>query len=295
MFTLTLLLLSPVLTILLFKVLFSFFSPKKIMEKYEGQTISGIIKKYPEADVHRFRPVFLQIGLGLAMLTTLYAFSYTEYVEQEIVGVGPVVCEIPFHTTIKILPPITTLPPPPPPLPPPPSPLPPLPTTQIVVTKKNVTAPSPLPVRQIPPVKTPSTTSTKKVNMAITTKALKRNPKPTPKPTPKPESIIFTIVEEMPEFQGGQKALFEFLGKKTNYPAMARENGIEGTVYIGFVVMEDGTISNIHIKRGLPSGGAGCDKEALRVVGEMPTWKPGKQRGKAVRVAYTLPFKFKLH
>jgi len=117
---------------------------------------------------------------------------------------------------------------------------------------------------------------------------------PPPKEKEPEEPEIFTIVEEMPEFPGGQAALFKFLAENTKYPAMARENGIEGTVFVGFVVMEDGTISNVQIKRGLPGGGAGCDEEAIRVVKTMPKWKAGKQRGKAVRVAYTLPFKFKL-
>jgi periplasmic protein TonB len=123
-------------------------------------------------------------------------------------------------------------------------------------------------------------------------------PPPPPPPPPvekepekeKPEQI-FTIVEQQPEFPDGQAALFKWLGANVKYPAVARENGIEGTVYVGFVVNTDGSIVDVSVKRGI---GGGCNDEATRVVSNMPRWKPGKQQGRAVRVAYTLPIKFKL-
>ena len=72
---------------------------------------------------------------------------------------------------------------------------------------------------------------------------------------------------------------------------MARENGISGTVFVMFVVNEDGAISDVQVRRGI---GGGCDEEALRVVKKMPKWNAGKQRGKPVKVSFTLPIKFKL-
>lgn len=108
----------------------------------------------------------------------------------------------------------------------------------------------------------------------------------------KPE--VFTIVDEMPEFPGGMERLRPFLGRHIKYPPRAHRRGIQGTVYVGFTIMEDGDVQDIHIKRGLPGGGAGCDEEALRVTRLLPNWKPGKHQGEAVRVAYTLPIKFKL-
>lgn len=101
----------------------------------------------------------------------------------------------------------------------------------------------------------------------------------------------FTIVEEMPEFPGGKEAMMKYLGNKIQYPKEATENGIEGTVFIAFVVEADGSISNVNMLRGI---GGGCNEEALRVVKGMPNWKPGKQRGKEVRVKYNLPIRFKL-
>lgn len=101
----------------------------------------------------------------------------------------------------------------------------------------------------------------------------------------------FTIVEQMPEFPGGQEALTKYIGKELKYPEEAVENGVEGVVFLTFVVETDGKISGVTVLRGL--GGA-LDKEAVRVVSGMPNWIPGKQRGKAVRVKYNLPIRYKL-
>ncbi len=105
------------------------------------------------------------------------------------------------------------------------------------------------------------------------------------------EPQIFTIVEEMPSFPGGEAKLFEYLGKHIKYPQMATDMGISGVVYVTFVVDEHGKVKDPKVLRGI---GGGCDEEAIRVVKNMPTWEPGKQRGKAVRVQYNLPIRFTL-
>jgi len=105
------------------------------------------------------------------------------------------------------------------------------------------------------------------------------------------EQEIFQIVEEMPAFPGGEKALLEYVAKNIKYPQIARETGIQGRVFVGFVVEPDGSVSNVKILRGI---GGGCDEEAMRVIKSLPKWKPGKQRGKAVRVSYQIPVVFKL-
>ncbi|MBC8045768.1 MAG: energy transducer TonB [Fimbriimonadaceae bacterium] len=106
------------------------------------------------------------------------------------------------------------------------------------------------------------------------------------------EKKQFQIVEQMPEFPGGEKALYEFLGKNVKYPKEAIKNGIECKVYIQFIVEKDGSISNAKIKRGVNEL---LDNEALRAINAMPKWKPGMQKGKTVRVTYTLPVQFKLN
>ena len=105
------------------------------------------------------------------------------------------------------------------------------------------------------------------------------------------EAEVFTIVEEMPAYPGGDAKLYEYLGKNIKYPQIARESGIQGRVFVNFVVEPDGSVSNVKVMRGI---GGGCDEEAMRVIKTMPKWKPGKQRGKAVRVTYTIPVVFKL-
>ena len=98
-------------------------------------------------------------------------------------------------------------------------------------------------------------------------------------------------MEQQPEFPGGQAELLKYLGKNINYPPIAQENGIEGTAVVRFVVNETGGISDIQIIRDI---GGGCGKESVRVVKNMPNWKPGRQRGQAVKVYFTLPVRFKL-
>ena len=105
------------------------------------------------------------------------------------------------------------------------------------------------------------------------------------------EQEIFQIVEEMPQFPGGEAKLMEYVAKNIKYPQIARETGIQGRVFVGFVVEPDGSISNVKLLRGI---GGGCDEEAMRVIKSLPKWKPGKQRGKAVRVSYQIPVFFKL-
>ncbi len=102
---------------------------------------------------------------------------------------------------------------------------------------------------------------------------------------------VFTVVEEMPEFPGGNEALKKFIAETVKYPADAIKEGIQGKVYVTFVVKSDGTVANAKIVRGAHPL---LDNEAIRVVNILPTWKPGKQGGKAVNVAYTIPVMFAL-
>ena len=106
------------------------------------------------------------------------------------------------------------------------------------------------------------------------------------------EEEIFMVVETMPEFPGGQAELFKYLSENVKYPVIAQENGIQGRVICQFVVNKDGSIVDVQVVRS--GGDASLDKEAVRVIKSMPKWKPGKQRGKAVRVKYTVPVNFKL-
>jgi protein TonB len=108
----------------------------------------------------------------------------------------------------------------------------------------------------------------------------------------KEEPPVFTYVEEMPSYPGGTEELLTFINKNIEYPEIARRAGVEGRVLLGFVVERDGTITNINILKGI---GAGCDEEAVRVLGLVGKWIPGRQNGKAVRVNIVMPFVFRLN
>ncbi|PKO97844.1 MAG: hypothetical protein CVU14_09205 [Bacteroidetes bacterium HGW-Bacteroidetes-9] len=105
------------------------------------------------------------------------------------------------------------------------------------------------------------------------------------------EQEIFTVVEESPQYPGGEEARVKFLQDNLRYPDKAREDGIQGTVYISFVVETDGAITDIRVLRGI---GSGCDEEAVRAIKKMPRWIAGKQRGKPVRVQFNMPIVFTL-
>ncbi|MBI5916526.1 MAG: energy transducer TonB [Bacteroidetes bacterium] len=126
-----------------------------------------------------------------------------------------------------------------------------------------------------------------------------------PVPPAESDEPPFVIVEEMPRFPGCEgrglpkkekyecatNAMLQFIYANIHYPQLARDNGIEGTVYVRFIVEKDGSITNPTILRDI---GGGCGEEALRVVKKMPTWLPGKQQGRPVRVQFNLPVKFSL-
>jgi len=105
------------------------------------------------------------------------------------------------------------------------------------------------------------------------------------------EDTPFVVVENMPEFPGGDAARMKFLQDNIRYPQLARESGIQGTVYVTFVVERDGSVTDVRVLRGI---GGGCDEEAVRVIRAMPRWVPGKQRGQAVRVQFNMPIRFTL-
>ncbi|MBR5081786.1 MAG: energy transducer TonB [Bacteroidales bacterium] len=105
------------------------------------------------------------------------------------------------------------------------------------------------------------------------------------------ESDVYQIVEQMPEFPGGEVELFHYISKNIHHPQEAKEKGVQGRVFIGFVIEKDGSISNVRNLRGVDSE---LDAEAMRIVESMPKWKPGMHNGEFVRVSYQIPIHFKL-
>ncbi len=198
--------------------------------------------------------------------------------------------EIPVEiTNVDLLapPPLDESEPPPPPPPPPPPVMETVKFTPPVVTDEEVTEdPPPVQTEETPQISTTTQEGDGSDeiiipddagNGVVETKA----------------EEIFTFVEQQPSFEGGEGEMMKFIQKHIQYPQMEKEAGVSGTCYITFVVEKDGRISNVNLLRGV-SGGPGCDKEAIRVVKMMPSWKPGKQNGRDVRVQFNLPIKFSL-
>lgn len=102
---------------------------------------------------------------------------------------------------------------------------------------------------------------------------------------------VFIIVEQMPQFPGGDEALLKYLATSVKYPVIAQENGIQGRVFVSFVIDKNGEVTNVRVARPFDPN---LDKEAVRVVQSMPKWTPGKQRGKPVKVSYNVPINFVL-
>ena len=102
---------------------------------------------------------------------------------------------------------------------------------------------------------------------------------------------VFDVVDQMPEFVGGASSLRSYISQNVRYPAIAEENGVQGTVVVKFVVERDGTVTSVQVARSVDPS---LDKEAVRVVKGMPRWIPGKKNGQPVRVSYTIPVSFRL-
>ena len=278
-------LLSPALIIVFFKLFFLWQSPEKIRKKHENTAIPISQKIYPEADTEKFRFSFLQIGLIIAMVWVISAFNYAATNDAGKVLVDNSM----FEDFTEVLPPQSVQKPLPKPKP--------LPPPKIEIVEDEVE------LEEEPKILDIEVEADTEVDIEIPDEifdAIEEGDleediieEVIEEPEPK-EPEIFTIVEQMPEFVGGVKKMYDFLGKNLKYPRMAQENSIEGKVFVTFIVMEDGRISEPQIARGMAGGGAGCDAEALRVVSKMPKWKAGKQRGKAVKVRFTLPIVFKL-
>ena len=124
-----------------------------------------------------------------------------------------------------------------------------------------------------------------KVTQRVETEPVKAEPKP------EVENKVFDVVEQMPSFPGGPSALMQYLSSNIKYPVVAQENGVQGRVVVSFVVERDGSITDVQVARSVDPS---LDREAQRVVRNMPRWIPGKQNGQAVRVKYNVPVAFRL-
>ena len=225
------------------------------------------IKKSPKADLEGKKGIFFEIGLALALAILLFAFEWKsntaevnqfqtvaeEQIEEEIIPI-----------TQQMLKP-----------PPPPPPAPKL-TDLIDIVEDDTMIDEELEIQD-------AEDQSENTEIQDVTDFGDYDGEDTG------EAEIFVVVEDMPQFPGGN--VQRWISKNVKYPILAQENGIQGKVFIQFVIEKDGSITDVKVMRGVD---ASLDKEAIRVVKSMPKWKPGKQRGKPVRVSYTLPINFQL-
>ncbi len=226
------------------------------------------VKKSAKVDLESKSTTFILLGLAIALLLTLFAFEWTTK-KTEVSSLGTVQAQAVEEEIVPITRQDEVKPPPPPPPP-------------AVVEVLNIVDDN---VKINDELKIDDTEANDQtiVDVAPTIDSKKE--------TEAEEAQVFFIVEEMPEFPGGELALRKFIANAIKYPVIAQENGIQGKVYITFVVDRDGGISDAKVARGVDPS---LDKEAIRVVSTLPKWKPGKQRGKPVRVSYTVPISFVL-
>jgi protein TonB len=225
------------------------------------------VKKSPKANIDALKLTSILMGMVVGISVLFFAFEWSSKTKKldESIIVQDVLAEEEIE--------ITRRDPAPPPPPPPPAPE----TPEIIqVVEEKVET---------------------RIEINIEDDASKRQMEtfvPPPPPKPKVEEVteeIFVVVEEQPEFPGGNAAMMKFLSDNIKYPVIAQENGIQGRVITNFVVERDGSITDVQVVRGVDPS---LDKEAVRVIQSMPKWKPGKQRGSAVRVRFTLPVVFRL-
>lgn len=225
------------------------------------------VKKSPKADLESRRNTFLLLGLVIALGVTLAAFEYKAS-PKKTESLGQVAMQDIEEEIIPITREQEIKPPPPPP-------------PQVVEVLNIVD--DEVEIEDELEIEDTEVTDDMIIDVAPVIS--------TQEEVEEEDTQVFFIVEDMPEFPGGELALRQFIANSVKYPVIAQENGIQGRVYVTFVVDADGSVSEPRIARGVDPS---LDKEALRVVSSLPKWKPGKQRGKPVRVSYTVPINFQL-
>ncbi len=220
------------------------------------------VKKNKNVDIHRFSGLFFQIGLVLSLAMVVIAFEWRSSDDGSTVDLGSLQ---EFEDIIDI--PNTIQPPPPPPV---------IQQPQII---------------EVPDEEEIEEEIEVDLDIEVTEETVIEELVFEDAPEEEVADEVFTIVEENPVPVGGMNAFYRYVATYLIYPEIARRMGIEGNVFIEFVVEKDGTITAVKSIKGI---GAGCDEEAVKVIIKAPKWKPGKQRGRAVRVRVVLPIHFRL-
>ncbi len=213
-------------------------------------------KKNPEVSLEKKKGLFFQIGLVAALLIVLVAFEWKSYEKVEY-NLGQLNLD---DMEEEIIPITKQEEKPPPPPPPPPE------VIEIIEDDEEIEN----------EVEVEDTESDEDVEIEI---------------EEEDDEEFFMVVENMPEFPGGDLGLMKYIQKNVKYPPIAKEYNITGKVYVSFIVDKIGSVTNVKVVRGVDKN---LDAEAVRVIKSLPKYKPGKQRGKAVKVMFTVPINFTL-
>ncbi len=213
-------------------------------------------KKNPKVSLENKKGMFFQIGLAVTLLAILIAFEWKSY-DKTNYNLGDLNLDDMEEEIIPITRQEVKPPPPPPP-----------PPEIIEIVEDEVEIEKELEIEET------ETDEDEIIEME------------------EDDEEFFMVVENMPEFPGGDLGLMKFIQKNVRYPAIAKEYNITGKVYVSFIVDKQGNVTNVKIVRGVDKN---LDAEAVRVVSSLPKYKPGKQRGKAVRVMFTIPINFTLN
>ena len=220
-------------------------------------------KKSKKADLENKKTIFIQIGLIISLAVVLWAFEYKSYEKKELDFGERIVEDVPEEI---------------------------IPITEQKVEIQKIIAPKTITVINIVDDDVEIDDDID-IDVEADDDTEIEEYVPIEDEEEAEEQEIFLVVESPPSFPGGEKARKRFLGENLKYPQMAKESGIQGKVYVTFVVEPNGSVTHIKILRGI---GGGCDEEAIRVTKLMPKWIAGKQRGKPVRVQFNMPIKFTL-
>lgn len=223
-------------------------------------------KKSEKVDLYKKKNLFRSLGLMISMMLVVMAFQWKTY---DKVQVDLKVRDVNTFEQVFEIPP-TQQPPPPPPQ---------MMQTQVVEVPNEEEIKD-----EIKVVLDIEVTDQTKVEQIVIQAQV-------PEPEQEESDRIFTIVEETASPKGGLAAFYQYVKENINYPPQAKRMGIQGRVFVEFVIAKDGSLTDVHIVKGI---GAGCDEEAVRIVQAAPPWNPGKQRGKPVKQRYTLPIIFKM-
>jgi protein TonB len=224
-------------------------------------------KKYQGADLDRIKPLTLSFSLTITMLMVVLAFEWKTYDKPDVKAI--LRSSNTFEEMTEV--PQTEIPPPPPP---------------VLQQPRIVEVPDEEEIKDDIKVEFDIDVTDKTVIQEITVIEIPKIEEPEEE-----ADKIFLVVEQTATPKGGMEAFYKYIGSNIRYPAQARRMGIEGKVFVEFVVDRDGSLTQFTVVKGI---GAGCDEEAIRVLKSAPPWNPGKQRGKPVRQRMVIPILFRL-